>query len=193
MFQYIIYCRKSSESEERQVLSIESQIKELKELADRHNYVVSETLTESRSAKQPGRPVFDAMMETINKTAVKGIIAWKLDRLARNATDGSYLIDALEEGRIQEIITPEKTYCNTSNDKFSLLIELCMAKKYVDDLSDNVKRGNRMKLEKGWLPGLPPLGYLNEPQERTIIKDPERFSLIRKMWRGYLLRRQRRQ
>ncbi|MFA5386186.1 MAG: recombinase family protein [Candidatus Paceibacterota bacterium] len=179
---YVIYCRKSSESEERQILSIESQMNELKELADRLKLNVSEIMTESRSAKSPGRPVFNAMMKKIYGKQVKGIIVWKLDRLARNPIDGSSLVWALDQGNISEIITPTNTFLNNSNDKFLMQLEFGMAKKYVDDLSDNIKRGNRAKLEKGWFPGLPPLGYLNEPKERTIVSDPERFHLVRKMW-----------
>ncbi len=182
MSQYIAYCRKSSESEERQVLSIESQIKELTDLSKRLNLNASEILTESQSAKYPGRPMFNEMMKKIYKSQVKGIISWKLDRLARNPIDGSALVWAIDQGKIQEIITPHGTFLNNSNDKFLMQLEFGMAKKYVDDLSDNVKRGNRAKLEKGWLPCLPPLGYLNEPKERTIIKDQERFPLVRKMW-----------
>lgn len=182
MSQYIIYCRKSTESEEKQVLSIESQIKELKELAKRLDLRISEVLIESQSAKYPGRPIFNEMMKRLYKNKLKGILCWKLDRLARNPIDGSALVWALDQGKVSEIITPQGNFKNTSNDKFLMQIEFGMAKKYVDDLSDNVKRGNRAKLEKGWLPGLPPLGYLNEPKERTIVKDSERFHLIRKMW-----------
>ncbi len=182
MNNYIIYCRKSSESEERQVLSIESQIKELKETAARLKLEVSEILTESRSAKKPGRPVFNDMMSRLYKGQFKGVIAWKLDRLARNPIDGASLIWALDQGHISGIITPHGTFSNDSNAKLMMQIEFGMAKKYVDDLSDNVKRGNRAKLEKGWLPSPAPVGYMNEPVEKTIIKDPERFPLVRKMW-----------
>jgi len=182
MSHYLIYCRRSSESEERQILSIESQEKELKELAKRLKLDISEILTESQSAKYPGRPVFNNPMKQVYKGQVKGIISWKLDRLARNPIDGSALIWALDRGKISEIITPHNTFLNNSNDKFLMQLEFGMAKKYVDDLSDNVKRGNRTKLENGWIPGIPPLGYLNEPKERTIIKDPERFALVRRMW-----------
>ncbi len=186
MSNYIIYCRKSSESEERQVLSIESQLKELNELTKRQQLKVSEVLTESQSAKYPGRPVFGRLMKKVSRGEVKGIISWKLDRLARNPMDGGALVWALDRGQIEEIITPYNTLRNNSNDKFLMQIEFGMAKKYVDDLSDNVRRGNRMKLEKGWLPGLAPIGYLNEPKERTIVPDPDRFALVRKMW-DYLL------
>jgi len=179
---YIIYCRKSSESEERQVLSIESQIKEMSELAKRLDLHVSEILTESRSAKEPGRPVFNQMMKKILRGEVKGIISWKLDRIARNPVDGGSISWALDQGQIEEIITPSHHLRNNSNDKFMMQMEFGMAKKYVDDLSDNVRRGLRMKLEKGWLPGKAPIGYLNEPRERTITVDPERFPIVRKMW-----------
>lgn len=182
MPQYFIYCRKSTESEEKQVLSIESQIKELGELCDRLSLATSDTLTECKSAKAPGRPVFNEMMKKVYRGELKGIICWKLDRLARNPIDGSALVWALDQGKIFEIVTPHGTFRNNSNDKFLMQIEFGMAKKYVDDLSDNVKRGNRAKLEKGWLPHRPPLGYLNEPTERTIVPDSERFPLVQKMW-----------
>ena len=108
MSQYIIYCRKSSESEERQVLSIESQIKEAEELADRLHLTISQTLTESQSAKNPGRPVFAKMMKMISQGKIKGVLCWKLDRLSRNPIDGSVLIWALDQGKIQEITTSFK-------------------------------------------------------------------------------------
>lgn len=182
MSQYVLYCRKSSESEERQVLSIDSQIKELKELATRLSLNVSEILTESQSAKYPGRPVFNKMMKKVYRGEIKGIICWKLDRLARNPIDGSALVWALDRGKLFEIISPHGLFKNNSNDKFLMQIEFGTAKKYVDDLSDNVRRGNRAKLERGWLPGKPPLGYLNDPRDRTITKDPDRFYLVRRMW-----------
>jgi hypothetical protein len=67
-----------------------------------------------------------------------------------------------------------------------MYIEFGMAQKYVDDLSKNVKRGLKTKTENGWYPGVAPLGYLNCTNrltgENTLIKDPERFPLIRRMW-----------
>jgi len=182
MSQYVIYCRKSTESEERQVLSIESQLKELEEFGKRLNLHISEIITESKSAKSPGRPIFNEMMKKLSKGQYSGIVCWKLDRLARNPIDGAALVWALDQGKISDIQTPHGIFKNNSNDKFLMQIEFGMAKKYVDDLSDNVKRGLRAKLERGWLPSLPPLGYLNEPKERTIVIDPKRFPLVRRMW-----------
>jgi DNA invertase Pin-like site-specific DNA recombinase len=180
--QYVIYCRKSSESEERQVLSIEAQVKELEQLRERLNLPVSDILTESRSAKYPGRPIFGTVMDRVSRGEIKGIICWKLDRLARNPLDGAAIVWALDQGKIEDIITPYNRLSNNSNDKFLMQLEFGMAKKYVDDLSDNTKRGIRLKLEKGWLPGPAPLGYVNEPREKIVVPDPEKFHIVRKMW-----------
>lgn len=177
-----IYARKSTESEDRQILSIDSQVKELKEHAVREGLEVSRIFFESKSAKAPGRPVFNELFKSVQEGRIDGVLCWKLDRLARNPVDGGAVIWAMEERKLAAIYTPQRSFTNTSNDKFWMQLEFGMAKKYVDDLSDNVKRGLRAKLAAGWMPGMPPLGYLNDRNERTIIKDPERFSLVRRMW-----------
>ena len=105
MLRYFLYCRKSSESEDRQVLSIESQISELQSLAKKHGILILETLTEARSAKAPGRQIFNNMMQRIYRGEAQGIICWKLDRLARNPIDGGAIIWAMKQHGL-EIITP---------------------------------------------------------------------------------------
>lgn len=178
-----IYARKSTESEDRQLLSIASQIKELKDYARRMNWVVDRVFTESKSAKAPGREVFNELCDDIQNNKITELLCWKLDRLARNPVDGGALIWAMEKNKLKHIHTPQRSFFNSGNDKFWLQLEFGMAKKYIDDLSDNVKRGLRAKLEKGWYPVQAPLGYLNKLEDHTIIPDPERFSIIRKMWK----------
>jgi len=181
MKKYFIYARKSTESEDRQILSIESQINELKELAKRKGLEVSEVLEESKSAKAPGRPIYSDMLKRIYNKEADGIICWKLDRLARNPIDGGQIIWALKELDI-EIITPTQMYQSGDDNQLIMYMEFGMAQKYIDDLSKNVKRGNKTKYEKGWVCGMPPLGYLNDRINRTIITDPIRFPLVRKIW-----------
>jgi len=177
-----IYVRKSTESEDRQVLSIESQIRELTDYAKKMNWQVVEIFSESKSAKAPGRVIFNKLYEKIQSDAINELLCWKLDRLARNPVDGGALIWAMEEKKLRYIHTPQRSFLNTGNDKFWLQLEFGMAKKYVDDLSDNVKRGLKTKVENGWYPSKAPLGYLNEKENKTIKPDPERFKIIRAMW-----------
>ena len=182
---FFVYSRKSSEAEDRQVLSIASQIEELKKLSLNLGLPIQEILTEAKSAKAPGRPVFNQMMQRIYRGEAEGIFCWKLDRLARNPVDGGSIIWAIKQHGIK-IVTPTQTYSHGDDNTILMYIEFGMAQKYIDDLSRNVKRGLRMKAEQGWQPGVAPLGYLNQGERAKglgwLVPDPERFSLLRKMW-----------
>ena len=67
MEKYFIYCRKSSEDEERQILSIEAQLQELRDFARTNNLFVIREFSESRTAKEPGRPIFNQMLLELEK------------------------------------------------------------------------------------------------------------------------------
>lgn len=185
MLGYFIYCRKSSEAEDRQVLSIESQDREMRQLASILKAPVYEVLTEAKSAKEPGRPVFNQMIRRLQNGEAAGVIVWKLDRLARNPVDGGSVIWAIKQHGIK-VITPSQSFTRESDNIILMYIEFGMAQKYVDDLSKNVLRGLKTKVEKGWYPGMAPPGYLNHTdkitEQNTIIPDPERFLLVRRMW-----------
>lgn len=184
---YILYARRSSESEDRQMASIDSQIQELEKIAAEAGLNIIDTLTESQSAKKPGRPIFNAMMARVEKGEADGIICWKMNRLARNPVDGGRVSWALQEGVLKHIATYGRSYYPTDN-VIMMQVELGMANQYVRDLSTDAKRGLRTKASNGWFPGKAPLGYLHDPYkqkgEKEIINDPIRFEIVRKAFKG---------
>lgn len=179
---YVIYARKSTESDDQQVLSIESQIHEMKALARHHGVRLGEVLTESRSAKEPGRPIFGALMRRVRRGEVNGILCWKMDRLARNHYDTGQVLQALADKKLERIVTADGVKTSDSNDRLLGTFEFALATKYIDDLRQNVKRGNRARFEKGWPNFRPPPGYLEDRVTKTTVDDLERFDLIRRVW-----------
>ena len=148
-FKYFLYARKSTESEDRQVASIDSQIDHMKKDAEREELKMIEILSEARSAKVPGRPVFNEMIQRIRRGEAQGIICWKLDRLARNPVDAGQISWMLQQGLIQHIRTHERDYYPSDN-VLMMSVEFGMANQYVRDLSVSVKRGMRDKAKRVW-------------------------------------------
>ena len=182
---YFIYARKSTDDEERQILSIQAQLDELRMLAKKEGIQVVREYVEAQTAKKPGRPIFNAMLKAIKKGEAQGIVAWHPDRLARNSVDGGRLIYDLDTGRLVALKFPTFWFENTPQGKFMLNIAFGQSKYYVDNLSENIKRGLRKKLRDGIFPNKPPIGYINDPKTRAVIVDPERAPLVVKMFEAY--------
>lgn len=182
---FILYARKSSEAEDRQAASIDAQINELTKLAKKNNWEIVDILQEAQSAKKPGRPIFNKMLDRIHRGDANGIICWKLDRLARNPIDGGSISWIIQQGVVKEIQTCDRAYLPTDN-VLMMQVEFGMANQYVRDLSVTTKRGLRHKAEQGWLPSLAPIGYLNDKyqdkQNKQVIEDPQRFNQVRRLF-----------
>ncbi len=182
---YFLYARKSSETEDRQIASIDSQLETLRTLAKDKNFEIVDVFTESKSAKAPGRPYFNKMIERIHKGEAQGIICWKTDRLFRNPIDFGTISWMLQQSLIKHIQCSDRSYYPEDN-VLLMSVEQGMANQFIRDLSKNTKRGLQSKADRGWYPAQPPLGYLHNPLkkkgEKEIIKDPARFDLTRKMF-----------
>ncbi|HOX30258.1 MAG TPA: recombinase family protein [Candidatus Pacearchaeota archaeon] len=184
MFDYFLYCRKSTDTEDMQVLSIAAQLSELRSFAKREGLNIKETFIEKQSAKVPGRPIFTAMLSRIEKGEAQGIICWKLDRLARNPIDGGQISWMLQRGIIQHIQTHDRGYFPTDN-VLMMSVEFGMANQYILDLSQNTSRGLREKARQGIYPGQAPLGYMNDKRTKTIALDRKQARVIKQAFELY--------
>jgi len=184
---YCLYARKSTESDEQQALSIDSQIKEMLEMAKAENMEIADIRRESHSAKDSGqRPVYNQLLADIRSGMFTGILCWAPDRLSRNAGDLGAVVDLMDQGRLHEIRTHGQRFTNNPNEKFLLMILGSQAKLENDHKGINVKRGLRAKCEKGWRPGPAPLGYIHDKYadkgDKKVFIDPKRAPYIKKLF-----------
>src|SRR3989344_1662704 len=181
----ILYARKSTEQDDRQILSIDAQLRELQEYAANEQLEIVASLREAKTAKEPGRTEFARMLEIIEKGGAEGILSWHPDRLARNSVDGGRIIHLLDTGKLKGLKFPTFWFEPTPQGKFMLNIAFGQSKYYVDNLAENVKRGMREKVRRGEWTWPAPLGYLNNREKRNIEPDMEKAPLIRKAFDLY--------
>lgn len=185
---YCLYARKSSEADERQALSIDSQITEMTRLAQKECIPIVETIRESKSAKASGvREGYKKLLEGIQEERYNAILTWAPDRLSRNAGDLGGLVDLMDKGFLHKIRSHGQSFTNTPDEKFLLMILCSQAKLENDNRAKNVRRGLRTRCEMGIRPGCVPLGYklirsenFREPS-KTVV-DEERAPYIKKLF-----------
>jgi len=182
---YILYARKSTDVEDKQVLSIEAQITELRAFAKNENLEIVDEVIEKKSAKSPGRPIFGDMLKRIEKGEVNGIVAWHPDRLARNSVDGGQIIYLLDIGKLASLKFPSHWFENTPQGKFTLSMAFVQSKYYVDSLSENTKRGLRQKVRNGIFPSLAPIGYINDSRTKSIVVEKKKAKVLRQAFEKY--------
>ena len=189
MKRYILYIRKSSESEDRQVMSLDAQESEMMSIAKREKLNVVHVIRESHSAKTTGqRPEFNRMIKGIQSGAYNAILTWAPDRISRNAGDLGRVIDLMDSGKLECIQTYSQIFTNDPNNKFMFMMLGSQAKLENDQKSVNVKRGNREKLKRGDWINSAPFGYLNNKATKTIVVDSERAPYISQIFELYATR-----
>lgn len=186
---YCLYARKSSEADERQAMSIDSQIAEMTRTAEKEGIEIVETIRESKSAKESGqRTGYQQLLAGLQERRFNAILTWAPDRLSRNAGDLGTLVDLMDQKVLIKIQTSGQTFTNTPDEKFLLMILCSQAKLENDNRAKNVKRGLRARCGMGTRPGAVPLGYklirssenLSEPSR--IVIDEERAPFIKKIF-----------
>ncbi len=183
---YCLYARKSTEQEDKQALSIESQVKEMITLAEREGLEIVEIKRESHSSKEVGqRPVYNELINEIRQGKFNGILTWAPDRLSRNAGDLGSVVDLMDQGLLHEIRTYGQKFTNNPNEKFLLMILGSQAKLENDNKMVNVKRGLRARCEMGLWPSVPPTGYLSHSDRNKkceVVLDEQRADVIKQMY-----------
>jgi DNA invertase Pin-like site-specific DNA recombinase len=183
---YCLYARKSTEQEDKQALSIESQVREMISLAEREGLEIVEIKRESHSSKEVGqRPVYNELISEIRQGKFNGILTWAPDRLARNAGDLGSVVDLMDQKHLIEIRTYGQKFTNNPNEKFLLMILGSQAKLENDNKMVNVKRGLRARCEMGLWPSVPPTGYLSHSDRNKkceVVLDPQRSNVIKQIY-----------
>ena len=182
---YYLYARKSTDAEDRQVLSVGSQLDEGWALARRDDLDIVKVFIEKQSAKSPGRAEFNKIIDGIRRGDADGIISWLPDRLSRNPVDSGLLLYLLDEGILVDLKFPRFWFENTPQGKYMLSLEFSQSKHFVDNLSENVKRGLRTKVRRGEMPGIAPIGYINNKNTKRIVLDRRVASKITEAFKLY--------
>lgn len=185
---YIIYARRSSEDKSKQIQSIPSQIEWATTLAKSRKIEVIKNFSDVKSGKAPYvREGFKEMMEFVHQSkASLGILCWKIDRLARNPIDEGALKYAFMQGKIKHILASDREFREGEN-QILMGVEFGAATQYSINLSKDVRRGMKDKVNKGWKPGTANLGYRNDyfgmKGDKKIFRDEERWLKVQALWR----------
>src|SRR3989338_74881 len=182
---YVGYLRKSSESREKQALSIESQKAELSQAFP--DLKITEWIEESKSAFKPyNRPKFTDMMRRVHEGEIYGIAGWHPDRISRNEIEAGDISYAIRTGILKDLKFVSYNFINSPDGIQQLQNTLSSSQHSSAKLGVDVRRGLNDKLEMGRMPSLAPIGYTNTKLatrgENKINVDPQRFKIVRRMW-----------
>src|ERR1700716_2615018 len=186
--QAVVYARVSSKEQEKEGYSIPAQLKLLKDYAAAQNFAVAQEYVDVETAKQTGRAAFGEMVAFLNAhSAVRVMLVEKTDRLYRNLKDW-VTVDELEV----EMHFPKEGVVLSrearSSEKFMHCIKVLMAKNYIDNLSEEARKGMQEKAEQGIWPTKTPLGYRNitGPDGKKIIAvDPGLAPIAARLFEWY--------
>lgn len=191
MISYALYARKSHDDTDVTEKSLKDQVTIWRELASQRGYAIVHEYEESKSAKDAGvRPLFADMLRRIEKGEINGILVWHVNRLARNMAEAGLLADLLIRGQIKEIRTPTEHFSQQDNI-LPLVLQQATATQNNRDHAAAVLRGVHSRFQEGGWTHRAPVGYLNRrdvnnSRRGILIRDPERYDLVRRGWDSLL-------
>ena len=178
----VAYVRVSTEEQAQHGYSIGVQEQVLADYAKGHDLEIVEAFVESESAYKPGRPLFAQMVKYIEQhRPITAVLCYKIDRIARNMSDYSYLVEQLGV----EIISATEQLPSNASGRLMGDMQAAFSRFSSAQLSERVKDAMQAKARKGLYPSLAPLGYTNDPATRTIVPDPRVAPLIRGLFEAY--------
>ena len=188
----VLFCRVSSKEQEETGYSLTAQERLLGGYADKHTFEVSRVFSISESASgKSQREIFSQMICYVQKENIKIIVCEKVDRLTRNFKDAVTIDEWLEKDEERQVHLVKDSLIlhknSRSQEKLNWGIRILFAKNYIDNLSEEVKKGQKEKIAQGWLPTKPPLGYktIGEKGHKTHIIDQDKAQLIKRMFELY--------
>ncbi len=185
MRQAVLYARVSSKDQEREGFSIPAQLKFLREYAQSHEFNVLREFVDVETAKTTGRKQFGEMVRFLrDQKTCRVVLVEKTDRLYRNFRDCVTLEDLDVEIHLPkegQVISKD----SKSQAKLVHGIQLVIARNYIENLRDEVRKGMREKAAQGIYPSRPPLGYRNNKLLRTIEVDPDNAPIAQRMFELY--------
>ena len=180
---YVIYLRKSTDDEAKQIRSLEDQRTECLSLANdilkikvREEDIFEETASAKTSGK---REIFDNMLQGFRSGKYHGLIAWSPDRLSRNMKEAGEIIEMIDTELIQDLHFKTYQFDNTPNGKMLLGILFATSKQYSDKLSVDVARGNTGKIKEGRYNGAIKKGYYSDKSTGYFMPDDYNWNLLR--------------
>jgi DNA invertase Pin-like site-specific DNA recombinase len=181
---FFLYVRKSTDEANRQVTSLDAQRRELREFIKRERLSVVEEIEESRTAKEPGRPLFNSVLARIEQGEADGLLCWDIDRLYRNPVDEGRVRWMLQRGVIKSIRTPTRSY-SPADAGLLIAVEGGRATDFIIHHKRDVARGVKEKLLRGEWPGGRPEGYLYDHDRRNIVPDPKSAKFIQQIFEEF--------
>lgn len=177
----VLYARVSTLEQEKEGFSIPAQLKLLRTYADARGMTIAAEHIDVETARKTGRTEFEAMLRYIRKhVSAATIIVEKTDRLYRNIRDWVTLDEVgAEIHLVKEGVVLSRD--SRSSEKFMHGIKVLMAKNYIDNLSEEARKGMQEKAQQGFWPSVAPLGYINgrSVEGRKVIDvDPENGPIV---------------